>query len=148
MSVATLAEEIAREAHKGQLDKQGQPYIDHVARVAGAVEGEHVKAVAWLHDVVEDGHFDYDDLFKFGLPFSVTMRVFTLTRRKGEESYDEYIRRVSLASASTIRVKLADLRDNLRPCPNAERLYARYHKAIAVLEAVLASVKDRMEARG
>ena len=34
------------------MDKAGQPYIGHVARVAAAVRGDDdAEVVAWLHDV-------------------------------------------------------------------------------------------------
>lgn len=53
----------AREAHKDQIRKYtGNPYVDHLAEVAGIVStvcGQYVQpseiiAVAWLHDCVED----------------------------------------------------------------------------------------------
>jgi (p)ppGpp synthase/HD superfamily hydrolase len=49
-----LAETIAREAHAGQTDQAGAPYIEHVARVAGSLDHFSDRAVGWLHDVVED----------------------------------------------------------------------------------------------
>ncbi len=49
-----LAQSIAAAAHKGQVDKAGKPYIEHPAHVAASVQGDAAKAVAWLHDVVED----------------------------------------------------------------------------------------------
>ena len=49
-----LAQSIAVAAHKGQVDKAGMPYIEHPAHVASGVQGDAAKAVAWLHDVVED----------------------------------------------------------------------------------------------
>ena len=44
------AKEIAERVHAGQVDKAGKPYIVHPAAVAGFVDGEEEKAVAWLHD--------------------------------------------------------------------------------------------------
>lgn len=69
----------AREAHKDQVRKYtGSPYADHLAEVAGIVatvakniEGvfyEHLIAVAWLHDCMEDQGVTYSDLHdRFGL---------------------------------------------------------------------------------
>ena len=37
MNLVELAEEIATRAHEGQVDKAGQPYIDHPRRVAARV---------------------------------------------------------------------------------------------------------------
>ena len=53
-SQSELAQSIALAAHKGQVDKAGKPYIEHPAHVASVVQGDAAKAVAWLHDVVED----------------------------------------------------------------------------------------------
>lgn len=55
MDWVALARTLATEAHAGQIDKAGQPYIGHVARVAAAVRGDDdAEVVAWLHDVAED----------------------------------------------------------------------------------------------
>ena len=55
-----LAEEIAREAHFGAVDKAGKPYIEHPERVAGRLEHPRLKVIAWLHDVVEDSYISLE----------------------------------------------------------------------------------------
>src|SRR5687767_4306710 len=87
---------IACQAHAGQSDKQGEPYLFHVMRVALACEGE-ARIVALLHDVVEDsGWRIIDEMAPQGLPASVIHAVFALTRRKNEdETYTAYIDRLS-----------------------------------------------------
>ena len=45
---------IAVEAHTGQLDKGGNPYILHPLRVMLSLETEEERIVGVLHDVVED----------------------------------------------------------------------------------------------
>ncbi|MEN5260345.1 hypothetical protein [Stenotrophomonas hibiscicola] len=40
MDWVALARTLATEVHAGQMDKAGQPYIGHVARVAAAVRGD------------------------------------------------------------------------------------------------------------
>ena len=44
--------EIATQAHAGQTDKAGQPYIDHPIHVAETMETEDATVVALLHDNV------------------------------------------------------------------------------------------------
>src|SRR5699024_8102125 len=59
-NLITEAKTLAQQAHAGQTDKAGRPYIEHVARVAAQVAfWPEAEAVAWLHDVVED-HPDYN----------------------------------------------------------------------------------------
>ena len=54
MSLLQKAEEIARDAHAGQFDKAGQPYINHPIAVSEAMPTVKLKIIALLHDVVED----------------------------------------------------------------------------------------------
>lgn len=128
------AERIARHAHAQQLDPSGDPYIEHVERVvalvAAAGESDAVKAVAWLHDVIEDTAWTRTQLVdRGGISEPVAEAVEVLSRREGE-SYEDYIRRVVQSRNPLARpVKLADLRDHLRPnCP--VRLRPRYELAL------------------
>ncbi len=54
MASIEKALQIAAQAHEGQKDKDGQPYILHPLRVMNAVEDKTAKIVAVLHDVIED----------------------------------------------------------------------------------------------
>jgi len=45
---------IALEAHIGQVDKGGNPYILHPLRVMLSLNSEEERIVGVLHDVVED----------------------------------------------------------------------------------------------
>ncbi len=45
---------IAVEAHTGQVDKSGNPYILHPLRVMLSLNTEEGRIVGVLHDVVED----------------------------------------------------------------------------------------------
>jgi (p)ppGpp synthase/HD superfamily hydrolase len=115
------ARRIATEAHAGQVDKIGDPYIGHPERVAehiasvGAHDAEAI-AVAWLHDVVEDTDVTLDALRSAGFDEYVVAAVDAVTRRRGE-SAAEYYGRVSANSLARL-VKLADVMDNT----DAERM--------------------------
>jgi len=52
----------AVEAHHGQKDKNGQPYILHPLRVMLRLESERERIVGVLHDVIEDTPTTLDDL--------------------------------------------------------------------------------------
>ena len=101
---------IAKDAHKGQVDKAGVDYIQHPLFVASLVEGELAKTVALLHDVVEDSDWTLEDLRKEGLPEEVVQAVGILTKKRNE-NYEEYILRVKQNPLAR-QVKLADLQHN------------------------------------
>lgn len=102
---------IAAQAHAGQTDKGGAPYILHPLRVMMNVEGEAGQICAVLHDVVEDSGIAFDDLRREGFDENIVAALNCLTRRAGE-SYDEFIDRV-LQNEIACKVKRADLADNM-----------------------------------
>lgn len=116
-------------AHEGQTDKSGAPYIFHPIRVASTFSDDLLQTISVLHDVVEDTSITLSDLGAH-FPQSVVNAVDALTRREGE-SYKDFIRRVAL-NPSARKVKIADIRDNLRP--GAEHLRPRYEAVLRVLE--------------
>jgi (p)ppGpp synthase/HD superfamily hydrolase len=131
---------IAAEAHKGQQDRYGMPYLMHVQRVAAAVPTPFEKVCALLHDVVEDTHWNLDGLRREGFTPEVLGVLATLTKAEGE-AYDAYIERVKL-NPLALRIKLADLTDNLdlkrAPAITADDVarinrYLKAHREIAAL---------------
>lgn len=106
-----LAEQIATTAHSGQVDKAGEPYVGHPRRVALRVRDD-CKAVAWLHDVVEDTATTLDDLAA-QFRAEVVDAVDAMTHRPGEPRED-YYRRVA-ANDLAFEAKLADFDDNSDP---------------------------------
>lgn len=126
---------IAAEAHEGQLDKAGKPYILHPLRVMLAVP-PYAKECAVLHDVVEDcPEWSFDRLGEEGFHWVMLSALDAVTKRKGE-AYDAYLERVA-SDPIAIEVKLADLRDNLdgsRGAPANEKRDAKYRAALAKLE--------------
>lgn len=138
------AEIIARLAHKGQTDKAGQPYIEHVNRVWWDVpdDDDEAQAAAWLHDVVEDTELSLVDLQTLGFSEVVIDAVDLLTR-KPPFDYASYItaminQRGRIGRRAALLVKRSDLRDHLvNPgCP--ETLRPRYKAALPLIEAAIA----------
>ena len=113
MSTLERAIAIAAEAHAGQHDKSGAPYILHPLRVMLGMQTEEERIVAVLHDVVEDCDWSLDDLRAEGFSPAVLRAIDSVTKRKGED-YEAFVAR---AAADPIgrRVKLADLKDNSDP---------------------------------
>ena len=105
-----IALAIAKKAHAGQVDKAGVDYIQHPLYVASQVKTEQEKAVALLHDVIEDSDVTADDLLASGLSNEVVTAVQTLTKKKGQ-SYQDYLEKVKSNNLARV-VKLADLKHN------------------------------------
>ncbi len=111
MSLDT-AIKLATDAHAGQVDKAGQPYVLHPLRVMLAMKTTDERIVAVLHDVVEDTSWTCDDLYwQHGFKPEIVMAVAALTRGKNEDYFD-FIRRLA-PNPIARAVKIADIRDNL-----------------------------------
>ena len=104
------AYEIAKRAYLGQVDKAGEDYIKHPQKVASFVKSDEEKAVAYLHDVIEDTELTLEDLHEYEFSKEVIEAVDIITKKKGEDyqSYLNSVKKNKLARA----VKLADLRHN------------------------------------
>ena len=109
-SVSQQAYEIAKKAHLGQVDKAGVDYIKHPKTVASFVETDEEKAVAYLHDVVEDTKLTLLDLEELGFSKTIIEAVDILTKKK-EQDYQSYLNLVKTNELARV-VKLADLRHN------------------------------------
>ena len=105
-----IALAIAKKAHAGQVDKAGVDYIQHPLYMASQVKTEQEKAVALLHDVLEDSDITAADLLAYGLSNEVVTAVQTLTKKKGQ-SYQDYLEKVKSNNLARV-VKLADLKHN------------------------------------
>lgn len=110
ISQAIKAHEIAKMAHFGQVDRAGVDYIKHPETVASFVKTDEEKAVAYLHDVIEDTSLTLLDLEMFGLSKNIIEAVDILTKKKGQD-YQSYLNLVKTNELAKV-VKLADLRHN------------------------------------
>ncbi|MFC8224386.1 HD domain-containing protein [Streptomyces sp. NPDC057287] len=110
-------EAIARDAHRGQTDKAGRPYAEHLAAVAEGVRSrggsEEQTAAAWLHDAVEDGALSREWLDDAPLPRRVKEMVLAVTKRDGEDLF-AYTGRI-LATPGALLIKESDLAHNADP---------------------------------
>lgn len=98
------------DAHRGQRDKGGLPYVFHPLHLAEQLETEEEICAALLHDVVEDSPYTIEDLRREGFPESVLEALRLLTRSPGEDYFD-YVARLR-ENPIARRVKAADLRHN------------------------------------
>ena len=103
------AMKIAYDAHLGQLDYNGVPYIFHPYHLAEQMDDEISCTVALLHDVVEDTSITLDDLEQM-FPKQVVEIVMLLTHDE-KVDYFESIRKIKTNAIAT-KVKLADIKHN------------------------------------
>lgn len=146
--------ELMCRAHEGQLDKCGRPYYLHPLRVAmrlaHCTSAERLAAL--LHDVVEDTPVTLDELRAAGYGEDVLDLVDLLTRRMPQgESHNAYIERlVQSRCAPALRVKLADLYDNMSPArsrtlPPADRgMKHRFARDVERIRAALLDLHDTL----
>lgn len=147
MTNATLADalHLAAQAHEGQTDKAGLPYLTHILRMVERALSrglsQDVAIVAALHDVVEDTEVNVLGLILSGFSPTVCEAVDGLTRRKGEP-YLEFIARCKDSGEIARTVKLLDIEDNrseyrLSRLDTAtyRRLVQKYDSARAILES-------------
>ena len=145
-----IIELFAKQAHKAQVDKAGEPYIGHLLRVASNCSSTSAKIVALLHDIVEDGQSTHDELRELGILRSEELHAIKLLDKTViydlEEivSQENYYRRIK-GNKLAREVKLADLRDNMnlsRFIRNGIELTQKHHQRIKVYEVRLNFLLD------
>ena len=134
------AMKIAYDAHHGQLDKNGVPYIFHPFHLAEQMTDEFAVCAALLHDVAEDTDITIADLEKV-FPHEVTDAVKLLTHDKKDDYFD-YVRKISTDNIAKA-VKTADLMhnsdmsryidDNMKNDPENLKRVEKYKKALKLL---------------
>ena len=139
------AKDLAIKMHEGMTDKYGNPYFEHLERVANRVRDMEYDMVdetseinlyitaAYLHDVIEDTDYLIGDIIdKFGETIAEAVKL--LTRDK-EETYADYVigikKSVFIEGKIARVVKMADLLDHLMgPTPCPPNLVKRYEKSL------------------
>lgn len=119
MDLAFRAMEFAREVHKDQKRKYtGNPYVDHLAEVAGIVatvtRTDFDIAVAWLHDCVEDQGITHDYLCRVFSPYIAKGVLLLSDLEVGNRAERKAASRARLAAAPSWAqtIKCADLISN------------------------------------
>ena len=127
---------IAYNAHHGQKDKSGLPYIHHPLHLAEQMPSEETCIVALLHDVVEDTDITFDYLKK-EFSSEIIHALELLTHDKSVD-YFEYIKKIKNNPIAKT-VKIADLHHNSdksrldNPTEKDLKRYIKYEKALKIL---------------
>lgn len=138
---------LATEAHAGQVDKIGVPYIEHVRAVAAGLVpfGDELVMAGLLHDSIEDTDWTAEQLRDAGVPDHVIGLVQAVTNERGVP-YEEKIARITGQGRDAVLLKIADNAHNSRPDRAAQlpeekrvRLAAKYRAARDILWAAASS---------
>ncbi len=106
-----VAIQAAANAHAGQYDKGGMPYLLHPLHLMNQLMFDaQLATIAVLHDVIEDSAVGLAELKRLGMSSRVLSALMVLTHDKGQ-SYEDYIEGVC-TNYDAIRVKRKDLEHN------------------------------------
>ena len=137
------AMKIAYDAHHGQVDKGGLPYIFHPYHLAESMEDEISCCAALLHDVVEDTDYTFEQLEAEGFGETIMEALRLLTHENGVFTEEDYLQYVLKLKQNPIAraVKIADLEHNSDLSRFGSDITerdimraAKYQKALVVLQ--------------
>lgn len=134
---------LASKAHAADYDLDGNPTILHPLAVGMMGTNDTERIVGFLHDVVEDTRYDFDDLAKEGFSGAVLEALRLLTHDK-QTPYMAYIERICKSGNTTaLRVKMNDLKHNLARGREGGHTHCveRHTEALAFIEAHLAATE-------
>ncbi len=142
--------EIAKNAHKEQVDKAGKLYIEHPLYIMNQLRGREEKIAGILHDVVEDSNMTFEDLRKVGCPVKIITALKLVTHPKDYKgTEDEYMNGIRAIANSgnqiAIDLKFVDLTHNSDlsrlPKPTEKDLarVEKYRKSMEILKPLVSS---------
>ncbi len=134
-----LAYDYALNAHKGQIRKSGEPYINHPLETAIILAkmgmDQDTIIAALLHDVPEDTTYSLVEIKKnFGPEVAKLVGGITklgVIKYRGMEKYAENLRRMFISMAQDIRTILIKMADRLHNLKTLDSLPREKQKRIA-----------------
>lgn len=133
---------IAMDAHEGQRDRDGNAVILHPLLVGSMGQTDAEKCVGFLHDVVEDTDWTFDDLRNEGIPDEI-IDALQLCTHNDNMSYEDYVQRIiNSGNMTAIQVKLNDLHHNIArgKAFGYPDLVAKHKKALRMIEDFLKKI--------
>ena len=133
--------EFASKAHAADYDLDGNPTILHPLAVGMMGNNDTERIVGFLHDIVEDTKYTFEDLEDEGFSNEVISALRLLTHDK-HTPYMEYIENICASGDKVaVNVKLNDLKHNLArgKAGGHTRCVEKHTEALAFIESYLAS---------
>lgn len=137
MNKIDVALQIAVKAHEGQTDRDGNPVILHPLTVGLMGQTDEEKMAGFLHDVVEDTDYTFDDLLTEGIPTGVVNALRLLTHQKGTDYYDYVQRIIDSGNPIALQVKYNDLQHNFARGKAYPDLQLKHGKALKMVQAAI-----------
>lgn len=137
MNTIDLALRIATKAHEGQHDRDGNPVILHPLTVGLMGHTDEEKATGFLHDVVEDSDYTFDDLLREGIPAGVVNALRLLTHDKDTDYFDYVQNIIDSGNPIALQVKYNDLQHNYSRGKAYPELQAKHGKALKMVKAAI-----------
>ena len=148
VAIEDAAQEYARKKH-GQAMRRNAPAIDHVQSVvsnlrAAGVGDPAIICAGWLHDTIEDGDTDYDDIYdQFGRDVADCVSALSKDKRLPKEERDrQYADQLTKAPWQAQVVKLADILANLQSIADTGQSTAKLQKKAAKLRSYLLAIRS------
>lgn len=137
MNCIDIALQIATKAHAGQLDRDGYPVILHPLTVGLMGHTDEERMAGFLHDVVEDTEYTFDELLASGIPNGVVQALRLLTHEKGVP-YMEYVQSIiDSGNPIALQVKYNDLQHNYARGKAYPDLQAKHGAALELVKAAI-----------
>jgi len=144
MNPIDKAIQIAAKAHEGVLDKDGYPYILHPLTVGLMGKTDEEKIAGFLHDVVEDTEWTFDDLLDAGIPEVVVEALRLLTHDK-DTPYEDYLDRIiESGNPIAIMVKYHDLQHNFARGKAHPHLQKKHGAGLARIKVAVEELEKQL----
>lgn len=137
MNKIDIALQIATKAHAGQVDRDGNPVILHPLTVGLMGHTDEERMAGFLHDVVEDTDYTFDDLLEAGIPSGVVNALRLLTHDKNTPYYDYVQQIIDSRNPIALQVKYNDLKHNYARGKAYPDLQQKHGKALEMVKAAI-----------
>ena len=137
MNPIDIALRIATSAHAGQLDRDGYPVILHPLTVGLMGHTDEEKMAGFLHDVVEDTSYSFEDLLHEGISTGVVNALRILTHQSGTDYFDYVQSIIDSQNPIALQVKYNDLQHNFQRGKGYPDLQKKHGKALEMIKAAI-----------